>query len=110
MQRGGKQDVARMLREEAGLQLDMAQQKDYALILMDRQMPVMGGVEAIRRLAWRQAGADHRADRQRLRRRNERFHHQADRAGEVFWDVGEVSGGVRRGVPKGLAEAGFGWA
>lgn len=50
------QDVSRALLEEAGLRVDLAENglvatelahdRDYALILMDLQMPQMGGVEA----------------------------------------------------------------
>ncbi|MBL8258672.1 MAG: response regulator [Candidatus Competibacteraceae bacterium] len=62
------QEVARALLENAGLAVDVAgdgqeavakvQASDYALVLMDMQMPVMGGVEAteaIRRLPGKSA-------------------------------------------------------
>ena len=54
------QEVANTLLEDVGLQVDkasdgeeavaMAGKKDYALILMDMQMPVLDGVEATRRI------------------------------------------------------------
>jgi two-component system sensor histidine kinase/response regulator len=76
------QEVALELLGDTGLQVDvaangrlavdMAADTHYALILMDMQMPEMGGLEAtaiIRNLPHHQTTPDRRHDGQRLRRR-----------------------------------------